>query len=178
MRRATRSMLVVAQLVLAAGCGGKVATLVPVPDGASRVEISTASPGWEQRVAESAACLVRTVAGTDCSQPNPSVCDSRTKEQVLAEIQAIVDSLPRVLLTNAFAMNKQLTGLFPTATSSFDVADARRATPCKDWSGGACAAIRTKEVGFLFSGTIGAAPTSIQIFRVTGGCRQEEPTND
>jgi hypothetical protein len=86
-----------------------------------------------------------------------------------------VDSLPKVRLTSRFEMNRQLRILFPSATPTTEVMDARRRTPCADWSGGACAAIRTDEIALLFVGTPGGVPERVQIFRVSPACQETRP---
>lgn len=154
-------------------------TLVPVPDAENRVEVRTAEASWEQRVGEMAACVMRTVPAAECLRtPNPPVCDTRSKEEVLRSIQPILDSLPRVRMTNRFAMNRQLQGLFPSATPSTEVLDARRRTSCGDWSGGACAAIRTSELALVFEGTPEGVLERVLIFRISPPCSQSRPDRE
>ncbi|NOT07103.1 MAG: hypothetical protein HOP28_02765 [Gemmatimonadales bacterium] len=168
--------LVVAAAILLGGCAKPPVTLVPVPDEENRVEVRTADPGWERRAGDLAACVLRVGRAGECARaPDPPVCDSRTKEEALRSVQPIVDSLPKVRLGNAFAMNRDLRALFPSATPTTEVLDARRRTPCADWSGGACAAIRTAELAFLFEGAPGAAPERVLIFRVAPACRESRP---
>lgn len=159
------------------GCGGKSpVTLVPVPDEENRVEVRTSEAGWERRVGDMAACVLRVDRAGECARtPNPPVCDSRTREAALLSVQPIVDSLSKVRLTNRFEMNQLLRNLFPSATPSTEVIDARRRTACGDWSGGACAAIRTSEIALVFEGTPGGIPERVQIFRISPACRENQP---
>lgn len=166
----------VALLVLLACCGKPPLTQVPVPDQENRAEVRTAEAGWQARLADLTACVLRTDRAGDCGgTPEPPVCDTRSKAEVLRSVQPILDSIPRVMLTSSFAMNRDLRALFPSATPTSEVLDARRKTSCRDWSGGACAAIRTTGIAVVFEGTPGAAPERILIFRVAPVCRQDRP---
>jgi len=166
--------------LLLGGCGGKSpVTLVPVPDQDNRVEVRTGEAGWEQRVGEMTACVLRVDRAAECARtPSPPVCDTRTREEALRSVQSIVDSLSKVRLTNRFEMNQQLRNLFPSATPTTEVIDARRTTACGDWSGGACAAIRTSEVALLFEGAPGGRPERVLIFRIAPACRENRPGSE
>jgi hypothetical protein len=45
--------------IVVAGCGRSPVTLVPVPDEESRVEVETSVAGWEGRVGDLLACVLR-----------------------------------------------------------------------------------------------------------------------
>jgi hypothetical protein len=75
-------------------------------------------------------------------------------------------------------MGRDLSALFPTATASSEVLDARRRTACRDWSGGPCYAIRTDKVAFVFEGTAGALPERILIVQVAPACSQNRPDRE
>jgi len=157
-------------------CGGKpAATLVPVPDEANRVAVSTSEAGWQARLADLTACVLRVDHPGTCNAPNPPVCDTRSKEEVLRPLQPILDSLPKVRLNSSFSMGRDLRVLFPSATATSEVQDARRRTACGDWTGGACYAIRTDAIAFVFEGASGAAPERILIVQVAKACRQNRP---
>lgn len=160
-------------------CGKPAVTLVPVPDETGRIEVLTSVAGWEARLADLTACVLRVTRPGDCAgNSSPPVCDTRSKEEVLRPLQPILDSLPKVRLNSSFSMGRDLRVLFPSATASSDVLDARRRTACADWSGGACYAIRTDKVAFVFSGASGALPERILIVQVAPACGQSRPDRE
>lgn len=165
--------------LLLAACSKTPATLVPMPDADNRVEVLTSVAGWEARIADLTACVLRVDKAGDCTRtPSPPVCDTRSREEVLKPIQPILDSLPKVRLASSFSMGRDLRALFPSATPTSEVKDARRATACMDWSGGACYAIRTDNIAFVFEGASGAAPERILIVQVAPACGQSRPDRE
>ena len=175
--RTASGALAVILVGFAAACGKAApVTLVPVPDEDHRVVVQTGDSGWVQQLGDMMVCVLRVNRAGDCTRsPSPPVCDTRTREDVQRSVQPILDSVPRVRLVSAFSMNRDLQLLFPSATPTMEVIDARRRTPCMDWSGGACAAIRTSEIAVVFEGTAGGAPERIAVFRVSPGCRASSP---
>jgi hypothetical protein len=81
------------------------------------------------------------------------------------------------MLSDPFSMSQSLTGLFPGATPTITLQDARRTNPCSDWNqpDGACAAVRMHDVWFLFRGPgepRGRA-TTLEVFLAIPPCRRD-----
>lgn len=173
-----RQIIVLTALAIIAGCSKSPPTLIPVPDQESRVEVRTADSGWAGRVGDLLACVLRVDRASQCNDNvRAPACDTRSFEAARLAVQPIVDSLPKVTLT-PFATNRDFRKLFPSATPSLQVMDARRTTACMDWAGGACAGIRTDEFALVFEGTPGAPPERVLIFRVSPPCPQDRPDRE
>jgi hypothetical protein len=175
-----RLLGIVLVALLPAACAKTPPTLVSVPDEDNRVEILTSVAGWEVRAADLTACVLRIDHPGRCTEPTPPTCDTRSKADVLRPVQPILDSLPKVRLASSLSMGRDLRALFPSATATSEVLDARRSRACGDWSDStrACYAIRTAAIAFVFEGRKGASPERIVIVQVAPACGQNRPDRE
>ncbi|MEO8451298.1 MAG: hypothetical protein ABI647_16000 [Gemmatimonadota bacterium] len=154
-----------------------------VPEARSRLTYqlpadSSSLRGVLQKALTHTVCLVRSGRADECQEESqPPSCDTRSAEEVRVLYASVFDSIPRVMLSTPFSMSQSLGGLFPGATPTITLHDARRTNPCSDWNqpDGACAAVRTREVWFLFRGPAEprGRPTTLEVFLAALPCRRD-----
>jgi hypothetical protein len=170
-------------LVLIAACGHQEPNLAvaPVPDASQRLSFAPpADSAARAAMLTATVCLLRGGHAEDCqeAQGPQTPCDARPASQFVTLYEPLVDSVSRVRLTQAFAMNDALKRLFPDGTPMREIADARRSAPCSDWNAadGKCAALRYRDLWTLFRGPYsGQDVSTIEVFLATPACRSELP---
>jgi hypothetical protein len=174
-------------LVLAAlaGCARHPAPveLTAVPDAQNRLSYqlpadSASLAGVLRKALEETVCLVRSGSADECREGvAPPSCDPRSTDQLRPLYAAAFDSIPRVVMSTPFAMNDRLRALFPGSEPTTAIRDARRASPCKDWTptDGTCAAVEYRDVMLLFRSPSGVPqrPTTLEVYLAGVACRAD-----
>jgi len=168
-------------VLVVVGCSrAPIGEILPVPVGSDRLLAKPVEDGWLERLRQETVCLVRGGPTSECQdQPETArACSSERLEQAAARLQPLFDSLPRVMLSQSFAMNRELERLFPGGTPTNAVWDARRDARCWDWGGQpACAAIRFGELAVLFQAdSFPAPPDRIEVFLIKSPCSADVPS--
>jgi hypothetical protein len=151
MRRPVLPLLAVLAITAALpGCAGRMstATIAAVPDSSGRLSYELPADDAERagaigRALDGAVCLLRTGSAHECRRESPAACNTRTDSAAMREmLRPAMERIGSLQLRSAFTVDTAITSHVQGATPATVLLDARRATPCRDWGGGACAAFR------------------------------------